>query len=171
MTLFELDRRVNSFFDNAEVNEETGEIIYDVAAFEALQLSQAEKRKNIALRIKNIKSDIAELSAQEKSFAERRKSKEKELSWMERYLLDSLNGEAFECPEVSVKTKTNPEKAVWAKGMDSDIIKWLKRHKLSRFVRTKTEETIDKTELKAYIKSGKDVPMVSVIREQSLVIK
>lgn len=170
MTLYEIDRGIEDILNAAEVDEATGEVIYDEAALEALQLEQAEKQKNIALLIKNLQADITALTAEEESFAQRRSAKEKKVAWLTSYLLKSLNGESIEFPEVSAACKINPEKVVWPKGKDKEIIEWC-RLNLLEAIRTSVKEDLDKPTLKKAIAEGKKIPLVQVVREQTIKIK
>ena len=78
--------------DGTMVNAEAGEVI-DVAALEALELERSEKIRNIALWIKNLKSDVTALDAEEKAFKARKDAAKKKAEQLSGYLASVLNGE------------------------------------------------------------------------------
>ena len=70
MTLYEIDEEIQELL--SEVDPETGELITDYAALDALLMEREAKIENIVLFIKNLSSDVRELKAEESALAERR---------------------------------------------------------------------------------------------------
>lgn len=94
-TLYEINQNILNCITTEEgmtVNTETGEVI-DVAALEALELERSEKIRNIALWIKNLKSDATALDAEEKAFKARKDAAKKKAEQLSGYLASVLNGE------------------------------------------------------------------------------
>lgn len=171
MNLFEIHAGIEEIFANAAVDESTGEVIYDEAALDALNIDLAEKRKNIALRIRNLESFAAGIKALEEGYAKRRKATEKEAAWMRDYLGRSLNGEGFETPEVAVKFKKNPPALTWADSDKDNLVAWLIASGFAEMVETKTETKIDKKAIAAALKTGAEIPFVTQTQTTSMTIK
>lgn len=96
MNLYEIDGQISGLID-----PETGEIM-DIEAFELLSMERDQKIENIACWVKNLKSDVAELKAEEKSLAERRAAKEDKAERLAEYLTQILNGSKFESARCKV---------------------------------------------------------------------
>ena len=82
------------------VDPETGEV--DDHALIALQIMRDAKIENVALWIKNLKSDISDLKVEEKTLAERRRRKENKVERLRKYLEFALAGQRFETPKCVV---------------------------------------------------------------------
>jgi len=96
MNLYEIDSQISGLID-----PETGEVM-DIEAFEQLAMERDQKVENIACWIKNLKSDAAELKAEEKSLAERRGAKESKVDRLTAYLSQILGGSKFESARCKV---------------------------------------------------------------------
>lgn len=83
------------------LNLSTGEII-DETAYNALQLEREEKIENIALWYKNLTSEAEALKAEEKAFAERRKSAESKAQYLKDLLDRELKGQKFNTVKASI---------------------------------------------------------------------
>src|SRR5574344_1732207 len=95
-SLYDIDNRILDLTD-----KETGEIL-DEQAFEALQMERNDKLENIALWVKNLLSESEALKAEEKAFAERRKSAENKAESLKRYLDSALDGQKFNTTKVAI---------------------------------------------------------------------
>jgi len=104
--LYEIDKAIEDLID-----KETGEIT-DEAAFEELRMEKAEKVRNIALLVKNLRSDAASYKAEEDAFKARRQAAEAKADWLTGYLKKHLNGEAVKDTQFEI---------TWRKSQRSDV--------------------------------------------------
>lgn len=141
------------------VDLETGEIL-DEQAFEALQMERNEKLENIALWVKNLTSEAEALKAEEKAFAERRKSAEKKAESLKRYLSQQLNGQKFTTTRTSVSFRKSSSVEV----LDLDKLPAEYRKEVHAFV-------ADKTEISKALKAGQEVEGAVLIQSLNLQIK
>ena len=95
-TLYEINRDIMSCIDL-----ESGEII-DYQKLEKLQLDKQTKMENIALWIKNIRSDIKAYEDEEKAFKNKKDAARRQLDSLESLLGAELAGEKFKTAKVSV---------------------------------------------------------------------
>ena len=153
MTLYEIDQRIMECWD-----PETGEIL-DEQRLDELQMARDTKIENIALWIKNLKSDKEALKAEKESFAQRQKATENRIESLTRYLETALNGEKFKSPKVAI-TYRKSEQVVIADG--TKLIK--------QYLRYKDPEP-DKTAIKEAIKAGKKIKGVTIEERMNMQIK
>ena len=162
MKIYEIDQAIESLMN--QVDEETGEILFDPEKLEELQMEKDTKIENLACFIKNASSDIKALRDEEKALAERRKSLENRVDRAREYLSFVLKGEKFSTPKVAIsyrtstKVETDPEFIAWAKENWKDLL------------RIKEPEA-DKVAIGALLKSGQDVPHACLVSETSMTIK
>ena len=143
MTLFEINQEILNCVDM-----ETGEII-DPEQLEALQMERTQKLENIALWIKNLESDEVALKAQKDAFVEREKAVKKRIESLKNFLVMATGGEKFTTTMCAVSFRKSERVAVddeaafiaWAQENNDDLL-------------TYKAPTIDRTALKAAIKSG-----------------
>ena len=157
--LYDINSEIEQLLE-AAVDPETGEL--DEAAIEALdklELARAEKIEGIALKIKNLKSDIEAFKAEKKKFDDKITSASKELDSIKTWLEFCLNGEKFKSPRVSIYY--NRSKAV-------QIGEGVKLpEKYLRFI----EPEPDKIALKNAIQGGEQIEGVELVENVSMVIR
>ena len=114
MNLFEIEKSINDLLEvgyQEFVDEETGE--FDEEAFNKslseLEVEKSQKIENIGLFIKNLNTDIADLKAEEKAMAERRKAKERKVESLKRFLSAVLNGEKFETAKLALSFRRSEQ--------------------------------------------------------------
>lgn len=93
-SLYEIDQRILALVD-----EETGEIT-NFEQLDKLQIEREAKIENIALWIKNLKSDEESYKAEKQAFEDRQRQAKQRRESLERYLSDVLNGEKFKTARV-----------------------------------------------------------------------
>lgn len=156
MNLYQIDEAIMNCVD-----KETGEII-DVEKLDSLMVDREQKIENIALWIKNLKSDAEALKAEKNAFAERQKAAENKAESLKQYLTQYLAGETYKSPKVAVSfrrseaVQINDIAAIEA--FDDKYIKY-------------SEPTADKTAIKAAIKAGINVPGAELIQSSNIQIK
>lgn len=152
-TLYEIDRRILALVD-----EETGEIT-DFEQLDKLQLERDEKIENIALWIKNLKSDEESYKTEKQSFEDRQRQAKQKRESLERYLTAVLNGEKFKTAKVECSFRKSQR-------IEVDDISSLP----DEFLKYKDPEA-DKTAIKEAIKEGKEIAGARVVIALNLQIK
>lgn len=153
MNLYEIDAAIMDCID-----EDTGEII-DQAALDELNLSRDEKVENIALAIKNLKSEAEAIKAEKQNLAARQAAAERKAESLKNYLSDYLQGDKFKSAKVSIS---------WRK---SEVVLVDDISKLpDDFLRFKDPE-VDKTKLKEAMKAGQSFEGARLVQNNNIQIK
>ncbi len=152
-SLYEIDRRILAL-----VNEETGEIT-DFEQLDKLQLERDAKIENIALWIKNLKSEEESYKAEKQAFEGRQRQAKQRRESLERYLSDVLAGEKFKTAKVECSFKKSQRVEV------DDVFSLPEE-----YIRYK-EPDADKTAIKEAIKEGKEIAGARLIEALNLQIK
>ena len=158
MTLYEIDQNIMALID------EDG-MITDTEAFDALQMSRTEKMEGIACWIKNLKSDAAAIKAEEDVLAERRRTIENKIKSLSEFLSNTLAGQKFSTPRVSVSYRTSKALEI----ADNDIfVAWASMFNPS-LLRIKRDP--DKKAITDAINGGMDVPGAQIVERKSMQVK
>lgn len=152
----------NLYEINAEIlnciDIETGEIV-DELALEALEMEKAEKIENIALWIKNLNAKAKALKEEKDAFAAREKTANNQIKNLKKYLMCALNGQKFESTKVKIFYGS------------SESIEIENENVIPEEFLTPAKPTVNKTELKAAIKAGRNIPGVSIVSTPNLRMK
>lgn len=162
MTLYEIDEEIQEFL--SEVDPETGELITDYAALDALLMEREAKIENIVLFIKNLSSDVRELKAEEAALAERRKKAEKKAERLREYVSHALGGERFQTPRCCVSFRKST-----ALELGEGFTEWAKEH-ADTLLRYKEPEP-DKTAIQAALAGGAEIPNAKLVQNTTMTIK
>lgn len=162
MTLYEIDEEIQELL--SEVDPETGELITDYAALDALLMEREAKIENIVLFIKNLSSDVRELKAEEAALAERRKKAEKKAERLREYVSHALGGERFQTPRCCVSFRKST-----ALELGEGFTEWAKEH-ASTLLRYKEPEP-DKTAIQAALAGGAEIPNAKLVQNTTMTIK
>lgn len=162
MTLYEIDAGIQELL--SEVDPETGELITDYEALDALLMEREAKIENIVLFIKNLASDVRELKAEEAALAERRKKAEKKAERLREYVSHALGGEKFQTPRCCVSFRKST-----ALELGEGFTEWAKQH-AETLLRIKEPEP-DKMAIKAALADGADIPDAKLVQSLSMTIK
>ena len=154
-SLYDINKAILEF--EFEVNED-GEIL-NADALDALEIERDEKIENIALYIKNLLSDAEQFKAEKEAFAEREKAAKTHAERLKRYLADALQGEKFE---------TTRAKISWRRSTQLEIADGAK---IPAVFYNQVDPVLDKTRLKAAVKSGTEFDGVSLVEKQNIQIK
>lgn len=158
MTLYEIDQNIMALID------EDG-MITDTEAFDALQMSRTEKIEGIACWIKNLKADAAAIKAEEDVLAERRRTIENKIKSLSEFLSNTLAGQKFSTPRVSVSYRTSKALEI----ADNDIfVVWASMFNPS-LLRIKRDP--DKKAITDAINGGMDVPGAQIVERKSMQVK
>ena len=163
MKIYEIDREIEALV-NGGVNEETGELMIDTAALEALQMERDQKVENLACAVKNMTAEAKAIRDEEKALAERRMVLENKAARAQDYLSFCLNGEKFKSPRVVVSYRTSSKVEI-----DEGFLIWaMRRHK--DLLRYRDPEP-DKAIIKDMLKNGQKVKFCRLEESTSMVIK
>ena len=162
MTLYEIDEGIQELL--SEVDPETGELITDYEALDALLMERETKIENIVLFIKNLSSDVRELKAEESALAERRKKAEKKVERLREYVFHALGGEKFQTPRCCVSFRKST-----ALELGEGFTEWAKEH-ADTLLRYKEPEP-DKTAIKAALAGGAEIPDAKLVQNTTMTIK
>lgn len=162
MTLYEIDAGIQELL--SEVDPETGELITDYEALDALLMERETKIENIVLFIKNLSSDVRELKAEEAALAERRKKAEKKAERLREYVSHALGGERFQTPRCCVSFRKST-----ALELGEGFTEWAKAH-ANTLLRYKEPEP-DKTAIKAALAGGTEIPDAKLVQNTTMTIK
>ena len=162
MTLYEIDAGIQELL--SEVDPETGELITDYEALDALLMEREAKIENIVLFIKNLASDVRELKAEEAALAERRKKADKKAERLREYVSHALGGEKFQTPRCCVSFRKST-----ALELGEGFTEWAKQH-AETLLRIKEPEP-DKMAIKAALADGADIPDAKLVQSLSMTIK
>ena len=162
--------------------DDDGNVIENVEAYRADMLAAwrgtlegisgefDEKAGNIAAYIKNLKSDCEQLKKEETALKSRRRVKENALELMLSYLLDEMNAaekKKIESPQAVISVRNNPESVNIPD--EQKFIAWAEEHNDSLLKYAQPE--IRRTEVKALLKSGQELPGAALTGTQSVIIK
>lgn len=162
MTLYEIDAGIQELL--SETDPETGELITDYEALDALLMEREAKIENIVLFIKNLSSDARELKAEEAALAERRKKAEKKAERLREYVSHALGGERFQTPRCCVSFRKST-----ALELGEGFTEWAKEH-ADTLLRYKEPEP-DKTAIKAALAGGAEIPDAKLVQNTTMTIK
>lgn len=155
-TLYELNEILANF--ELEIDEETGEIL-NASELDDLELERDTKIENIALYIKNLKSDAEAYKKEKDSFYQKERVAKNKAERLAEYLQNMLMGEKFKSDRVNI-TYRKSESIFIEDGIEVPAI-YLKQ----------VEPQIDKVQLKADIKAGAEIDGVRLIEKQNMQIK
>ncbi len=155
-----------------EINKELEEALYTLVSedgeidpskeqeLEELFQAKEEKLLNCAKWLKNQNSLAAQIKAEEKALAERRKGIEKRTTWLKGYMESCLElGDKYEDSQAKIGTRK------------SQIVFVTDQEKIPlAFIKEKVSVSVDKTALKAELKRGA-VPGVELVEKLNLSLK
>lgn len=162
MTLYEINDKILDFMNNIEIDEETGEILTDMALLDQLQVAHDEKIENIACYIKSVEAECDAIKKEEANLAKRRKTKENLINRLKTMLSDDLQGSKFETPRCKISFRKSTSTEV-------DEEEFLKYHK---DLCTKVESyKYSKTDLKKMVQGGTPLHGVKLVENKSISVK
>ena len=163
MKLYEISEELERAITEC-IDPETGEIT-DPERIEQLQIDLTEKVRSIGLYIINLRAEIKAIKEQEDKFTAKRKSREKRLDWLLKYIERYADGKPFEFDEFEISYK--PSHRVEITDFEA-----FSRYTESRpeFVKVGKIEP-DKTAIKSAIENGETVPGADLILKKNIQIK
>jgi len=151
MKLYEISEHIEKVLAMGfSVDEETGEILFDEADLEQLDMELNEKLENIMLVIKNLAADEDALKNEKANIAARQKSKARKREWLEGYMISNMKRLGIQTFET--------EKGVAKLGSRKSTIIDDEALIPKQYMKEKVDYTPDKTAIKTAIESGEVVP-------------
>lgn len=165
MTLYEINSQIDQILSTAEIDEETGEVLFDTTLLESLQIARETKLENIACYVKNLVAEVDAIKAEEKNLKARRQSKEK-LAERLTYMLDNdLQGQKFETARCKISYRKSTSTVV-----DEEV--FLEKYKDDTNMCTpNTTYKYDKAQLKKKIQAGETIDGVTLSVNNNISIK
>lgn len=158
MTLYDINKELENAFEEL-VDPETGEILDGAYVLDALTMERNEKIENIALMIKNLRSDAEAINAEAKRLKARAKACENRSEWLKNYLAEHLQGEEFKSPRAAISWRRSESVRV------NDLWKLPEQ-----YIRIADPEP-DKKALKKALKSGEAIEGAELVQSMNLQIK
>ena len=161
-TLYEISADFLAALDAMEVDPDTGELL-NADQLDALSAAFDEKAEATALYIKNLTAFVADLKTEEDALAARRKTAERRVDSVKKYLtscMESIGKDKVETAKArisfrkSVQVQIDDEKALPAD-----------------YVTTTVTTKPDKTAIKKAIQAGQSVAGAVLVENQNLQIK
>jgi hypothetical protein len=165
MKIYEIDQEISRLME--QTDPETGEVLFDVEALEALQMERDTKVENLALAVKNMKAEIEAFKTEETALEDRRKAVEGQCERAKKYLEYVLGGEKFKSVRVSVSYTTSPKVET-----DEAFVAWAKTH--ADFLLRYKEPEPDKKAIKELLNQGGEAAVeghAKIVKSTSMVIK
>ena len=169
LTIYEIDTAIIEAAEALQevFDEDTGEV-YDIDRFEqlkadldALQMERDKKISNVACWIKNLKAEAEAIKLEKMNLAKRQQVAENKAESLKKYLEYALHGEKFEDARCKISYRK------------SEGIHFADDFQYSTLPPQFVKVTVDakKTELKAALKNGEEIPGVSLVSKNNLIIK
>lgn len=161
-SLYEISADFLKALDGLEVDEETGEIM-NFDAVEALDAQFEDKAESVACYIKNLSAFAAGLKAEEENLSTRRKTVERRVDSVKKYLSSCLATVGKDKVETE-KARISFRKSVQVQIDDEAALP-------ADYVTTTVTTKPDKTAIKKAIQAGEDVAGASLVENRNIQIK
>ena len=160
-TLYEINQAILDTIDL-----ETGEII-DVVRLNELEMAKAEKIENVVLWIKNLDAETDAIIAEMEALMKRRRVKENKAYQLRQYLSEALEGQRFETARCAVGYRKSQAVEIEDEKAFLDWIYSSGRDDLLTYQQPK----VNKTEVKAALKTGLEIPGAALVEKHNMQIK
>lgn len=167
MNIYNIDYRIQQVFDNADFDEETGEIQLTDAQIQELQnlgLQREQIIEETCRYILNLEALQASLSERIKALTERRDKVKKKVASYKSKIAEMLNGQPRDYIDFQVKFTKSKSTVV-----EPEFIKWALDN--ARDLLTFKDPEPNKTQIKARINSGENIPYASIKDNSNMQIK
>ena len=165
MKLYEISRAILDVIESGySVDEDTGEILFEPADIEALEIERDSKLEACALYAKNLQAEADAIKAERDRLDARMKSKQRKADSMKQYIQScmlALNDMTFETARVDMRIRHSAFVEV---ACDADMLPL-------EYQRRKVNVTADKVALKKALQDGERIPGVRMAERDSLTIK
>lgn len=165
MKLYEINRAMLDVIESGySIDEETGEILFEPADLDTLEIERESKLEACALFAKNLQAEADAIKAERDRLDARLKAKQGKADRMKQYILGcmlALDDAAFETARVAMRIRRSSFVDV---ACEPDALPF-------EYQRHKVTVTADKTALKKALQAGERIPGVMMAERESLTIK
>ena len=163
--------------------DENGDIIENVTAYkeamfeawfdtlEGIEELFEDKAVNVAVYIKNLRSEAEQLKAEKLKLEKRQSAKNKLADRLEKYLFDSMQKikrTQIDCPQAKIRIKQNPESTVIEN--EQAFIQWAECNDRDDLLKYE-QPSVKKAVVKALLKKKENIPFAHLERKTVLEIK
>ena len=163
--------------------DENGEVIENVTAYkeamfeawfdtlEGIEELFEDKAVNVAVYIKNLRSEAEQIKAEKLKLEKRQSAKNKLADRLEKYLFDSMQKvkrTQIDRPQAKIRIKQNPESTVIEN--EQEFIKWAECNDRDDLLKYE-QPSVKKTVVKALLKKKEEIPFAHLERKTVLEIK
>ena len=163
--------------------DENGDIIENVTAYkeamfeawfdtlEGIEELFEDKAVNVAVYIKNLRSEAEQIKAEKLKLEKRQSAKNKLADRLEKYLFDSMQKvkrTQIDRPQAKIRIKQNPESTVIEN--EQEFIKWAECNDRDDLLKYE-QPSVKKTVVKALLKKKENIPFAHLERKTVLEIK
>lgn len=165
MKLYEIGKAILDVIQSGySVDEDTGEILFDSADLDALEMERDSKIEACALYAKSLQAEADAIKAERDRLDKRLKAKQAKAERMKQYILMcmlALNDTTFETARVDVRIRRSSFVDVMCDAAALPL----------DYQRRNVTVTADKTALKKALQDGERIPGVMMAQRESLSIK
>ena len=161
MKIYQIAPALRLIFEEAYVDEETGELIFDAQTFAEVCESAEAKIANTARYIRECEAEIEAMKQAARDIADRAKAKQNKLEWLKRTTIASLEALGRPVDEADIRVSTRKSEAV---EVDESV---LAREWMTETITYKP----NKTALKHALKNGEPVEGARLVTNYNLAIK
>lgn len=163
--------------------DENGEVIENVAAYkeamfeawfdtlEGIEELFEDKAVNVAVYIKNLRSEAEQIKAEKLKLEKRQSAKNKLADRLEKYLFDSMQKvkrTQIDRPQAKIRIKQNPDSTVIEN--EQEFIKWAECNDRDDLLKYE-QPSVKKAVVKALLKKKEKIPFAHLERKTVLEIK
>ena len=163
--------------------DENGEVIENVTAYkeamfeawfdtlEGIEELFEDKAVNVAVYIKNLRSEAEQLKAEKLKLEKRQSAKNKLADRLEKYLFNSMQKvkrTQIDRPQAKIRIKQNPESTVIEN--EQAFIQWAERNDRDDLLKYE-QPSVKKAVVKALLKKKENIPFAHLERKTVLEIK
>jgi hypothetical protein len=161
MTLYEINQAILDTID-----PETGEIV-DIEKLSELQMEREQKLESVALWVKNLNAEAEAYKAEKEAFAEREKAAKNKAESLKKWLVYALNGEKMSTQKVAISFRKSESVEIED---EERVITFAQKNGRDDLLSYKAP-TVNKSAIKAVIKTGKEIPGAVLVEKQNIQIK
>lgn len=164
MKLYEINNEIQRILEGA-VDEETGEVLVDFEALDALVEARDAKVQSCGLHYLNRQAEINVIKAEVDRLTDRLNALKKKNEGLLAYIERNLNGDEYRCPQFNIKyTKSSKVE------IDEDFCVFAHfNQNYKHLVRTKMEA--DKVAIGKLLKAGEEIPHATLVQNRTMKIK
>ena len=168
MKLYEIRQEIADLLERGfDIDLDTGEVLDIAPKLDALQMDEREKLEGIALYIKGLNAEAAAIREEERTLAERRKTKENRAERLHQYIAEHMTAMAYDALETA-RVKLSFRKSTATEIDESVFMPWAE--KCGDYLRYKPAE-VDRKLVTEALKAGADIPGARLAERRNLQVK